>query len=84
LFNYLSLFPYSARKDTQLSVDQQLKELIENVKLDIKTIKADLIILEEIGEKLTSIEDYNLRIIRKLNQEYSTLLVFCTSCFIYF
>jgi len=63
-----------ARKDTQLSVDQQLKELIENVKLDIKTIKADLIILEEIGEKLTSIEDYNLRVIRKLNQEYSTLL----------
>ena len=76
MFKYLSLLPSSARKDTQLSVDQQLKELIENVKLDIKTIKADLIILEEIGEKLTSIEDYNLRVIRKLNQEYSTLLVF--------
>ena len=65
----------SAKRDTNLSVDNQLKELIEAMKLDIKTVKADLIILEEISEKLNSIEDYNFRVIKKLNQEYSTLLV---------
>lgn len=63
------------KRDTNLSVDNQLKELIEAMKLDIKTVKADLIILEEISEKLNSIEDYNIRVIKKLNQEYSTLLV---------
>jgi len=63
-----------AKRETNLSVDNQLKEIIEAMKVDIKTIKADLIILEEISEKLNSIEDYNIRVIKKLNQEYSTLL----------